>query len=134
PPAITRAKPPSLRPRYKHRRTAEFASHVGRTARRSPIGRYTLVTDHGPTAMSIPTTEARVLLTMQTEADRFLPEGPQMVTVAGRPGLAWVNIQTAGDATRGTVHLWFWHTAERRRYDLPARPGFFRPTDRPGVV
>src|SRR5262245_52929131 len=84
--------------------------------------------------MSTPTTEARVHLTMQTETDRFLPEGPQMVTIADRPALAWVNIQTAADATRGAVHLWFWDSGERRRYDLPARPGFLRPTDRPGVV
>jgi sugar lactone lactonase YvrE len=84
--------------------------------------------------MSTPTTEARVLVTMQTEADRFLPEGPQMVTVADRPALAWVNIQTAADATRGAIHLWFWDSGERRRYDVPARPGFLRPTDRPGVI
>ncbi len=37
--------------------------------------------------MAIPTTEARVLVTMQTEADRFLPEGPQPVTVADRAAL-----------------------------------------------
>jgi sugar lactone lactonase YvrE len=80
------------------------------------------------------TTEARVLVRMQTQADRFLPEGPQMVTVADRPALAWVNIQTAADATRGAIHLWFWDSGERRRYDLPARPGFVRPTDRPGVI
>ncbi|HTK76782.1 MAG TPA: SMP-30/gluconolactonase/LRE family protein, partial [Gemmataceae bacterium] len=84
--------------------------------------------------MSTPTTEARILVTMQTEADRFLPEGPQAVTVADRPALAWVNIQTAADATCGAVHLRFWDTGERRRYDLPARPGFLRPTDRPGVI
>src|SRR5262245_26021174 len=84
--------------------------------------------------MSIPTTEARVLVTMQSEADRFLPEGPQKLTVADRPALAWVNIQTAADATRGAIHLWFWDSGERRRYDLPARPGFLRPTGRPGVI
>jgi sugar lactone lactonase YvrE len=71
---------------------------------------------------------------MQTKADRFLPEGPQMVTVADQLALAWVNIQTAADATRGAIHLWFWESGERRRYDLPARPGFLRATDRPGVL
>lgn len=84
--------------------------------------------------MSTPTTEARVLVTTQSEADRFLPEGPQMLTVADRPALAWVNIQTAADATRGAIHVWFWDSGERRRYDLPARPGFLRPTDRPGIT
>jgi sugar lactone lactonase YvrE len=93
-----------------------------------------VATDYGINAMAMPTAEARVLVTMQTEADRFLPEGPQTVTVGDRPVLAWVNIQTAADATRGAVHLWFWDSAERRRYDLPARPGFLRPTDRPGVI
>jgi len=84
--------------------------------------------------MSIRTTEARVLVTMHSEADRFLPEGPQTVTVADRTALAWVNIQTAADSRSGAIHLSFWDTGERRRYDLPARPGFLRPTERPCVI
>ena len=77
---------------------------------------------------------ARVLFAPPTEEDRFLPEGPTSVTVAGRPALAWVNIQTGVDATRGAIHLRFWDTGEHRVLPQPARPGFLAPTDRPGVV
>jgi sugar lactone lactonase YvrE len=82
----------------------------------------------------IPSTEARVLITADSEEDRFLPEGPQNVVVDGREALAWVNIQTAHDATRGAVHLRFWDTGECRKLPHPSRPGFLVPTDRPNVV
>jgi sugar lactone lactonase YvrE len=63
-----------------------------------------------------------------------LPESPHPVTVSGRPALAWVNIQTAPDATGGAVHLRFWDTGEHRVLPQPARPGFIALTERPGVV
>jgi sugar lactone lactonase YvrE len=77
---------------------------------------------------------ARVLVGFDADEDRFLPEGPRAVTVQGRDALAWVNIQTAPDATRGAVHLRFWDTGERRRIALPARPGFLFPTDAPNIL
>jgi sugar lactone lactonase YvrE len=83
---------------------------------------------------NVTTTEARVLVAPEAEADRFLPEGPRSVVVDRRPALAWVNIQTAADATAGTIHLRFWDTGELRALPQPARPGFLLPTDRPGVV
>ena len=46
---------------------------------------------------------ASVFVSPAAEADRYLPEGPNAVTVAGRPAVAWVNIQTAPDATSGAV-------------------------------
>ena len=82
----------------------------------------------------IPSTEARVLVTAESEEDRFLPEGPQNIVVRGREALAWVNIQTASDATRGAVHLRFWDNGEHRKLPQPARPGFLVPTDQPNVV
>jgi sugar lactone lactonase YvrE len=81
-----------------------------------------------------PSTEAHVLVAAQSEEDRFLPEGPQNVIVDGREALAWVNIQTAPDATRGAVHLRFWDTGECRKLPQPSRPGFLVPTNRPNVV
>src|SRR5438270_428733 len=87
--------------------------------------------DHGPrTTMNV----ASVFVSPAAEADRYLPEGPHTVTVAGRPAVAWVNIQTAADATRGAIHLRFWDTGEVRSLPQPGRPGFLVPTDRPGVV
>jgi sugar lactone lactonase YvrE len=84
--------------------------------------------------MSIPSTEARVLIAMDREEDRFLPEGPRSVVVEGRVALVWVNIQTAADSTRGALHLRFWDNGERRVLPQPARPGFVLPTDQPGMV
>lgn len=75
-------------------------------------------------------TPATVLHAQRSEADRFLPEGPRAVTIEGRPALAWVNIQTAANATAGDIHVRFWD-GELRTYAQPRRPGFLFPTDRP---
>src|SRR6266550_8065126 len=80
------------------------------------------------------TAAARVLFAPPAEDDRFLPEGPKSVTVAGRAALAWVNIQTSAESTHGAVHLRCWDTGEHRTLPQPARPGFLAVTDRPGVV
>ncbi len=79
-------------------------------------------------------TPARPFVTADDDEDRFLPEGPRAVTVGGRDAVAWVNIQTAADATRGAVHLRFWDDGELAVHNLPSRPGFIAPTDRPGVL
>jgi sugar lactone lactonase YvrE len=81
-----------------------------------------------------PTTEAKVFVAQESEADRYLPEGPQSVVVNGREAIAWVNIQLSHDARRGAVHLRFWDTGERRTIPTTGRPGFLAPTDRPNVV
>jgi sugar lactone lactonase YvrE len=78
--------------------------------------------------------EATVWVRPDRPEDRFLPEGPRAVTLAGRPAVLWVNIQTAADATAGALCARFWDTGEVRRFDLPDRPGFALPTDRPDVV
>lgn len=80
------------------------------------------------------TTEARVLVNFDDASDRFLPEGPRAITAFDRAALVWVNIQTGASATRGALHLRFWDTGERRRYVVPARPGFVFPTDAPNTV
>lgn len=77
---------------------------------------------------------ARTLYSPAAEADRFLPEGPRAVTVAGRAALAWVNIQTAEKARTGAIHLRFWATGEHRGLPQPARPAFILPTDRPDLI
>jgi sugar lactone lactonase YvrE len=74
-------------------------------------------------------TQATVLHAPTSEADRFLPEGPRAVTIEGRPGIAWVNIQTTPDATSGDIHVRFWD-GEHRTYHQEHRPGFLLPTDK----
>jgi sugar lactone lactonase YvrE len=80
------------------------------------------------------TTEARVLVRSDEEEDRYLPEGPRPVTLDGRDALVWVNIQTAPDVARGAVHARFFDDGEQGVWNLPQRPGFVFPTDRPGTV
>lgn len=82
----------------------------------------------------IRSTVARPLVRPEREEDRFLPEGPRPLTLAGRDALAWVNIQTAADARSGAIHVRFWDTGERKAWPLPDRPGFLLPTTRPGVL
>src|SRR5262245_27041342 len=78
-------------------------------------------------------TRTTVLHAQRSEADRFLPEGPREVTFDGRTALAWVNIQTAPDATAGDIHVRFWD-GEHRTYAQSRRPGFLFPTDRPDTL
>lgn len=80
------------------------------------------------------TTEARVFLAPEDDDDGFLPEGPRAISLGGRDAVLWVNIQTDPAATRGAVHLRFWDDGEQGVWNLPGRPGFAFPTDRPGVV
>jgi sugar lactone lactonase YvrE len=80
------------------------------------------------------TTEARVLVRTDEDEDRFLPEGPRPITLDGRDALIWVNIQTAVDATRGALHVRYFDNDETGAWNLPGRPGFVFPTDRPGIV
>ncbi|HKA07454.1 MAG TPA: SMP-30/gluconolactonase/LRE family protein [Gemmataceae bacterium] len=76
---------------------------------------------------------ATILHAQRSEADRFLPEGPRENTLDGHPALAWVNIQTAADATAGDIHIRFWD-GEHRTYAQQYRPGFLFPTDRANTL
>lgn len=78
--------------------------------------------------------QAHVLVSFDGEEDRFLPEGPREVTFLNRRALIWVNIQLGVDSPRGSLLLRFWDTGERRRFLLPARPGFVFPSDIPNTV
>jgi len=77
---------------------------------------------------------AHVFVRGEHEEDRFLPEGPRPLVLAGRDGLIWVNIQIGPTATTGALHFRFLDHMEPRRWPLPGRPGFVLPTDRDGVV
>lgn len=65
-----------------------------------------------------------------TADDGYLPEGPR----AFGDGVGWVNIQAGGDTDFGHLHTLSWEGSLHRRYELPARPGFWLPTSRTGVV
>ena len=82
----------------------------------------------------LPSTPATLFHEQTAEADRFLPEGPRPIVVDGRPALAWVNIQTAENATAGDIHVRYWDTGEHRVFPQVKRPGFFIPTDRPNTL
>lgn len=84
--------------------------------------------------MAIPQTEARVCFAPHRESDRFLPEGPRLVHVFNRDAIAWVNIQHGPGSHKGDVHLGFLDNGERRRYGLPARPGFVLPCEIPDTL
>jgi sugar lactone lactonase YvrE len=83
---------------------------------------------------SVPTRDARVIVRFEDDEDRFLPEGPRVVTLDGREALLWVNIQTAPDALAGAVHVRYFDDGEQGVWNLAGRPGFIVPTDRPGTV
>src|SRR5436309_15641928 len=83
---------------------------------------------------AVPTRAARVFVRFEDDEDRFLPEGPRVVTLYGREALLWVNIQTAPDARSGAVHVRYFDDGEQGVWNLAGRPGFVAPTDRPGIV
>ncbi len=74
-------------------------------------------------------TEARVYIDFTEEADRFLPEGPRWMMIAGQPALVWVNIQLDASTTRGDLHMHFPGTdgGGDSGMGCPGRPGFLLP-------
>jgi sugar lactone lactonase YvrE len=72
--------------------------------------------------------KARVYLTPQTRESAYLPEGPRLMSIAGKKVLVWVNIQNGEGGKSGTI---FAHHLEDTRDDLalpcPGRPGFILP-------
>ena len=61
---------------------------------------------------------------------RFLPEGPYAAD-AGQ--VSWVGIQHGADSTVGSINILNPDTRTSESFELPGRPGFAFPTDRPGV-
>jgi sugar lactone lactonase YvrE len=84
--------------------------------------------------MAITPSIAQVAHTPQRESDRYLPESPRWISLEGRPAMAWVNIQSGADSNHGHVHIGFLDNGERRRFSLPARPGFLLPSEVPDTV
>jgi ribonuclease III len=73
---------------------------------------------------------ADVIYKPHLEELRFLPEGPYLLE-DGR--VSWVGIQHGADSLTGSINLLNPTTRINQRFDLPGRPGFAFPTDRPGV-
>jgi sugar lactone lactonase YvrE len=74
--------------------------------------------------------EAFVYLESRTEERGYLPEGPRLMSVAGREVLVWVNIQIGASAKSGMI---FAHQVEDAGDDFslscPGRPGFILPLE-----
>lgn len=68
--------------------------------------------------------EATPLSVPESDALRFLPEGPYQIA----PGkLSWVGIQHGADATHGSLNRYDLGSGENISQDLPGRPGFAFP-------
>lgn len=80
--------------------------------------------------MTIKTTDAELLYLPDSDEARFLPEGP---TALGPGKFSWVAIQHGPDATTGSINIFDVATNTNEQFDLPGRPGFAKPTSRPGV-
>lgn len=76
------------------------------------------------------TTEAAVLYRPETDEIRFLPEGPYQLP---DETVSFVAIQHGTDSVKGSINVLNPQDGTCRRFDLPGRPGFAFPTDRPGV-
>jgi sugar lactone lactonase YvrE len=83
--------------------------------------------------MVTPQITASILYTPESEALRFLPEGPRVLQqVPGK--LGWVAIQHGQGATVGSLNILDLVSLENRSIPLPGRPGFFAETSQPGFV
>jgi ribonuclease III len=78
----------------------------------------------------VKTIEAEVLFRPESAALRFLPEGPYSL---GQGRMSWVGIQHGGESTVGSINILNLSDGINQTFDLPGRPGFAFPTDRPGV-
>lgn len=76
-------------------------------------------------------TEAKVYIDFTEDDERYLPEGPRMVDIEGRPALVWVNIQYDATAEDGEVNIHFPDTdgGDDAGIGCPGRPGFLLPID-----
>lgn len=76
------------------------------------------------------TTETEILHQPESAALRFLPEGPYSLD---HDRMSWVGIQHGADSTRGSINVLNLSDGTNQTFDLPGRPGFAFPTDKPGV-
>jgi len=80
--------------------------------------------------MVMKTIETEIVFRPATDALRFLPEGPYSLG-AGR--VSWVGIQHGAHSTTGSINILELSGRTNLSFELPGRPGFAFPTDRPGV-
>lgn len=78
----------------------------------------------------VTTTTCKVLFRPDTDALRFLPEGPYS---SPDGGMSWVGIQHGGDSEVGSVNVLDTATGANTSFELPGRPGFAFPTSVSGV-
>ncbi len=71
-----------------------------------------------------PTHVAHSLGLPTTDAQRFLPEGPQDL---GDGRISWIGIQHGADSLNGSLHQTDLSTGRDEAFDLPGRPGFAIP-------
>lgn len=71
-----------------------------------------------------------LLFRPETEAQRFLPEGPYPY---GSHQLSWVSIQHGVGQTTGSLNVFDFATGKNQRFELPGRPGFAFPTNQSGT-
>ena len=75
-----------------------------------------------------PTTSCEVLFRPESDALKFLPEGPY----SGSNGtLSWVGIQHGSNSTEGSLNLLDLEAKTNQSFKLPGRPGFAFPTSLP---
>lgn len=75
-------------------------------------------------------TTCDVLFRPDSEALRFLPEGPYQID-ANR--FSWVGIQHGADSVVGSVNVFDLSTNSNQSFELPGRPGFAFPTTQEGT-
>ncbi|MBX3420517.1 MAG: SMP-30/gluconolactonase/LRE family protein [Pirellulaceae bacterium] len=75
------------------------------------------------------TRNAQLLYLPPTAEARFLPEGP---TALDDGRFSWVAIQHGPQATTGSLNIFNFQTGLNQSFNLPGRPGFAKPTSRPG--
>lgn len=68
--------------------------------------------------------EAKPLSVPESDALRFLPEGPYQI---GPGKFSWVGIQHGADSQHGSLNRYDFATGENLSLDLPGRPGFAFP-------
>ena len=73
--------------------------------------------------------QAKPLSIPDTDALRFLPEGPIPI---GEGRASWVGIQHGSDATNGSLNLLDLESETNQSFSLPGRPGFAFPRQRDG--
>lgn len=74
--------------------------------------------------------DAELLYMPNSDAGRFLPEGP---TALGNGCFSWVAIQHGPKSKTGSLNIFDLNSGQNTQYDLPGRPGFAKPTQHQGV-